>query len=385
MRGNGRIFARGPIYWVAYSVGGKEYRESSGSGDRGEAEKLLRQRMREKGADELGLRKFVAPKNHRLKIHDLLEALGRDYELRGKLTPKNKSNLRRAETAFGHVKAVTLTSQQVDIWIAKRIAEGAAPATINRVTGLVSQACKLAIERSELASAPLFRHLSEAGNERRGFFEADEFSRLLERLPDDLKDYCRFAYITGWRKNEIASLTWSDIEENVIRLRGENAKNGQARSVVIAGELAAIIERRRQARMVGDVLTNFVFHREGAPVQEFRKSWASACVKAGLGRMTCARCGESGEAQKCPECKIPRTYTGKLFHDFRRTAVRDMIRSGVPQSVAMKISGHKTSSMFRRYDITDENDLRQAIEAVERYHETAKQKVERVVAIGAAR
>jgi integrase len=64
----------------------------------------------------------------------------------------------------------------------------------------------------------------------------------------------------------------------------------------------------------------FVFHRDGVRIQSFAKAWNTACKKAG--------------------------YSGKLVHDLRRTGVRNLIRAGVPQSVAMKISGHKDARIF---------------------------------------
>jgi integrase len=196
------------------------------------------------------------------------------------------------------------------------------------------------------------------------------------QLPADIRDFALFGYLTGWRKGEIASLTWSDVEENVIRLRGENSKNREPRSVVIAGELVELIERRKQARPVNNTLTKFVFHRDGQQVREFRKTWASACVAAGLGKMVCRKCGTEGSSRRCSRCKTTSCdYTGRLVHDLRRSAVRSMVRSGVPQSVAMKISGHKTASMFRRYDIANEEDLRAALESVQRYHDAEAQKI----------
>src|SRR5581483_936703 len=82
-------------------------------------------------------------------------------------------------------------------------------------------------------------------------------------------------------------------------------------------------------------LSEFVFHRNGRQVVEFRREWKAACMAAHL--------------------------TGRIFHDFRRTAVRNMIRAGVPQSVAMSISGHKTVSMFNRYNITSAADKLEAL------------------------
>jgi integrase len=95
-------------------------------------------------------------------------------------------------------------------------------------------------------------------------------------------------------------------------------------------------------------LAEWIFHRDGRQILEFRKSWASACKRAGC---------------------------SKLFHDLRRSAVRDMIRSGTPQSIAMAISGHKTISMFMRYNVTDERDKAAAFARLGEYHESAAGKV----------
>jgi integrase len=229
----------------------------------------------------------------------------------------------------------------------------------------------LAIERKHLTSAPKIRHLSEKGNARQGFFSDAAFSAVKSFLPDYLKDFSAFAYLTGWRKGEVSSLTWEDVDGDVIRLRGVSAKNDEPRSVVLTGALAELIERRKAAREVktenGVMLAAHVFHNNGLPVADFRKAWWSACVDAGVGMFVCPSCKQSGTVHRCPECKIDTYYSGKLFHDLRRTAIRNMVRSGVPERVAMDISGHKTRSIFDRYNITSESDLRDAMERTQNY------------------
>ena len=98
-----------------------------------------------------------------------------------------------------------------------------------------------------------------------------------------------------------------------------------------------------------------MFHRDGKPIRDFRDTWDAACIKAGLWEM---EKDEDGNDVKAPT---------KLFHDFRRTAVRNMVRSGIPEGVAMKISGHKTRSVFDRYNIVSDNDLRLAAQKHQAY------------------
>lgn len=155
------------------------------------------------------------------------------------------------------------------------------------------------------------------------------------------------------RKGEIASLTWQDLDGDVLRLEAKHSKNRKPRPIPLVGELAEIIERRKAARQTkanGTVeLSPLVFHRGGEPIREFRKSWKTARQHAGI--------------------------EGLLFHDLRRSAVRNMVRAGVQTKVAMKVSGHATLSMFERYNIVVEDDVREALVKTEQYREAAQQKV----------
>jgi integrase len=147
-------------------------------------------------------------------------------------------------------------------------------------------------------------------------------------------------YLTGWRKGEVLPLRWDSVDRQAREVRLQTSKNGQGRVLPLDGELWNLIERRWTARTVQKKdgttkLSEFVFHRSGRQVVEFRREWKKACSTAHLRR--------------------------RIFHDFRRTAVRNMIRAGVPQPVAMSISGHKTISMFNRYNITSAGDKLEAL------------------------
>jgi integrase len=201
----------------------------------------------------------------------------------------------------------------------------------------VTQLLKQGFGLAELP-APRIRRLDESDNVRRGFFTEREVRLLIANLPSELADFTLFAWLTGMRKGEIISLRWEDLDGDCIRLRAEGAKNGTARLVPLEGELVQLIERRKTARQFKTngvvVMSALIFHRAGEPIREFLKSWATACRLAGVRR---------------------------LFHDLRRSACRNMVAAGVAQVTAMQLSGHKTDSMFRRYAIVAEDDMRAAL------------------------
>jgi len=209
------------------------------------------------------------------------------------------------------------------------------------------------------------RHLPER-NVRQGFFEKAEFEVVIAHLPEYLQDFSRFGFVCAWRKGQIASLTWADVDRNtgVIVARAEHVKNGRPHKIVLEAELAEIIERRWAAREYqtpnGPALSQYVFHLDGGPVGDFRKAWASACKAAGLVK---PKLDENGEPVTVTVNGTKETVMApsRLFHDLRRSGVRKMVRAGVREGVAMAISGHRTRAIFDRYNITSDDDLRQAV------------------------
>lgn len=140
-----------------------------------------------------------------------------------------------------------------------------------------------------------------------GFFEIVDFEAVAANLPEYLQDFVRFGFLTSWRKGSVEKLRWSDVGDGVIYLRAEKSKSRKPETIPLQDELQDIFERRRAAQTIEDKngrkrFSEFVFHRKGDPVGDFRKAWTTACKKA----------------------SVP----GRLFHDLRRTASRNMIAAG---------------------------------------------------------
>lgn len=189
-------------------------------------------------------------------------------------------------------------------------------------------------------------------NARNGFCEESEFRKIRDFLPEYLQDLALFAYCTGMRFGEVLSLKWEYLNGNVIELQAEDAKGDgdeeNARLIPMVGkDLAGILARRTEARKVkdGDTTTfaALIFHHDGHAITDIRKAWKTACKKAGLPR--------------------------RLFHDLRRSAVKNMDEAGVSRDVAMAISGHKTQAMYSRYNIADVKRKRKALELTQEFRE----------------
>ena len=381
MYGDGTLYQkpRSPFWHMQYWLRGHRYRESTKETDYEKAMKVLRRRLKEVGADQIGVKKFSGPQNERLTVGEILDSLVTDLEVRNKLSPQAVSKIHPIRAAFGVMPAMQVDDDLIRDYVRVRLVgalnirhqqpKGAqrqfaaalvrvkrqrpvSNTTVNRELAYLGQAYNL--KSKEVGQSPAMPKLDECVRE--GFLERADFELILSHLPEDLKDFACWGYLTGWRKGEISSLRWNELnmENRQLRLRAQFSKNGEARTVPLMGELWELVQRRWKARPYegesGEtILSPLVFFRlkgrgvpkSGVPVSQFDKAWKTACEAAGK-----------------PDA---------LFHDFRRTAVRNMIRAGVDRKVAMMISGHKTESVFNRYNITDDRDLEEAVRKTDAY------------------
>lgn len=377
-RGAGSIYLRGAVWWIQYWRHGKCYRESSHCHKESVARGLLKRRQ-----GEIALGRFIGPEADKVTVRELAADYLTDYQVNDKASlDKAERLLKRHDNDgkeidsefmrfFGDFRAHNVTTDQVKRYIAQRKEKGAANGTVNRELSGLKRMFNLGIQAEKIYRKPYIPMLQE-GSPRAGFFEHGEFIALRDASPDYFKPVVTFAYFTGWRKEEILSLRWNqvDLSARIVRLDPGTTKNKDGRQVMLEEELLEVMqeqwERRKVAEIPGEsptLLCPYVFHRNGKPTGDIRDVWQSACVAAGLGQMI-----EIEQAGKKKQ-----KYVGKLFHDFRRTAVRNMIRNGTPERVAMQISGHKTRSVFDRYNITSEDDLREAARRMSLYTRNLEQ------------
>jgi integrase len=330
----GHTYKRGDIWWIKFSHQGKTYYTSSKSTKQGDAKRLLSMYLGEIAAGTFkGLKKDLQQQVMRLpELLDDFEAECKRRKLRA--LDRITSHLNAVREFFGDIPLAEITERHIDLFIKHRLGQGRSTTTVNRGLQYLGQALRRAKKKQFIAEVPLIEKFSEKDNARQGFFDKDSFERVIVLLPEELQDFVRFAYYSGWRKGEINQLEWRDVHDGVIRLRPEISKNKDGRVLAIVGEIAAIIARRHAVRR-SDVLWVFYRFRKGKywPVGRFDKVWKKACAKAGA-----------------PD---------RLFHDFRRTTVRNMTRAGVPEKITMNTTGHKTRAIFDRYNIVREDDIRQ--------------------------
>ncbi len=332
------------LYWIAYRVGQELRREPAHTANRRDAETLLRTRLS-------GLDRGELPAT-RLRWDDLAELLLADYRANGRRSvARLELSLKHLAETFAGDRAAAITADRVTAYAARRLEAGAARATVNRELAALKRGFRLAHRAHRVAVVPHVAMLEER-NARTGFFERADFGRLLRALPRDLRPPVLAAYLTGWRlTSELLTRQWRhvDLAHGWLRLEPGETKNGRGRQFPLFRELRLAIVAQRRAtteteRRLGRVIP-WLFHHEGAPLfyrgkrglvpsAYLREAWLAACAAAGI--------------------------PGRLRHDFRRSAVRNLLRAGVPLPTVMSAVGWETEAMLRRYAVVDEEMLREA-------------------------
>ena len=261
-----------------------------------------------------------SPVDAPLTFETMSQAYLQDYVLqRYRTLSTARPRVEHLRDFFGGWAVEAITANSVREYQLHRRKQHAEAATINRETSALSRMFQLAIRRGQLERMPLFPKRLEENPPRDGFFEHDEYLKVRAQLPRSYQDVLDFAYYSGWRRNEILGLTWDevDLKGGVIRLTPRRSKTKAGRVLPISPPLRDVLTRRSRLRRADSPR---VFHRDGVPVRVWRYALRDACRKA----------------------KVPH----RLLHDCRRTAARNLIRAGVPERIAMLLTGHKTRAVI---------------------------------------
>ena len=209
----------------------------------------------------------------------------------------------------------------------------------------------IAYEDRKIPVVPKIRIVKEPPA-RKGFLELEKFDELLKALPTHLRPLVMFLYWCGVRLGEAMQIEWQqvDLQARLIRLEEGETKNDEPRIVPLPAMLVNLLST--QTSKVGRVFDD----------TNLRSEWARACAAVGLGTLEKKKSESHNRRRKF---HVWEKYSGLIVHDLRRSAVRNLRLAGVPENVSMKISGHKTRSVFDRYNIVSVDDISDAMRRVE--------------------
>ena len=376
-RGTGRIFQRGTTWWIQYYVQGQQIRVSAETTDPKRAARFLRKRI---GEVEAGIHKDT----RRLTYEELREAYYQDYAVNQRRSLRHNKDgdphldkVVRLDGFFAGYRASEIDADLIRKFTAEEQGRGLSNGSINRSISALRRMFNLAREDGKLRDIPYFPTVKEA-RPRQGFFEKEQYEKLFAELPDYLRLPFAIGFFSGMREGEILGLDLSQVDflRGVIHLRAGETKNDEAREVPIVPQLRTLLGEQRAKRQPTCPYVCYRLDRKGHAirVRGFRKAWYSACVRAGLGKMEPKIDRVTGELLYAPprgprsKPRVKMVYRGMTFHDTRRSGVRNLVRAGVPERVAMSISGHKTRSVFERYNIVSQNDVSDAGRKLEIFH-----------------
>lgn len=322
-----------------------------------EIEDELRARARRK--------KFGLLTESKLTINELADTVVHDYEDNNRKSIKSAREMRKIwiHELGGGTLAEDVSSDDLKELARKWRSEGLTNGRVNRRMSFIIRGYNLAISSDEpkVSKKLKWKKLKESAP-RSGFFEWDEFRRLREELPLHAKIPVTIEHWTGMRAGEVHGLQWPQIRfehhRRTVFIQLSDSKSDEPRLVAMVGDLYDTLNYWKKYTDNNQPGCPWVCHYNGKRLGSIKTAWQIACVKIGLGEWT-------------KDGRFPgnRGYRGRTVHDLRRTGVRNLIRAGVPERIAMKISGHKTRAMIDRYNIVSEKDLVDAGRLVAEHHE----------------
>lgn len=379
-RGTGSVYlpADSTIWAYQIYVNGKRERGSTGQRNKRAAEAFVSRKLAEYA---VGL---SSPDVDKISVTKLVEAvLLRNRNNGNESVDDDESRWKNhLKPFFGHLRAVQVSSELIDRYIGKRKSQktrsGTPPknATINRELALLKSAYNHGTEQTPptVRFVPHFNMLEE-NNVRQGFLQDESYLPLLDECVAEgvwLEGLFEMGYAYSWRTNELLGLRVRQLDflGKIIDLG--KTKNGDQRMLTMTEPVFRVLVRCAYGKQPDD----FLFTREDKrPIKDFRVAWWNACVRAGLGQFHCRDCQHIvTTAYRCTIChsKKKAKYTGLHFHDLRRTGIRNMSRKGIPEKVGMLISGHRTDSVYRRYNIVDMEVVKEATAKIEEHQRALK-------------
>jgi integrase len=341
-RGQGCVYrhAGSRNWWIKFSVNGRTIQQSAETESRRDALDKLKAEILKHAAGE-------APDSRQTTVQKLKDAMMKEWEVRD----KNPASVAWAENCwkrllpyFGAMKAHAVSSAAIRGYVEYRrgMKPPAANGTINRELSCLSSAFTLGFEETprRVSHKLSFTRLSEPRG-RQGFVEQKQYDALAANCQElYMRTMLALAYSFGFRKAELLSLKVSDVDLLAATVRLRTSKNGEPRQVNLTKDTRELLTACCAGKQSDEaVFTRTELSGKRVPVADFRGTWDAVTKAAG-----------------CP---------GLLFHDLRRSAVRNMVRAGIPEVVCMRISGHKTRAVFDRYNIVSARDLADAARKLE--------------------
>ena len=265
----GSLFKRGDTWWIQYYQHGKRHRESSQTTSKMVAKAFLA--MRE---GEIVEGKVPSLLYEKTKFKDLTRLILDDYTLnKRKSLDRVQYSIKHLDTFFCGYSATEITSDVVNQYILSRVNDGAANATLNRELSCLKRMLSLGLKYGKVGTVPKITLLKEK-NVRKGFFEHNDFLAIRTALPEYLRGFVTFAYKTGWRVNEIVTLTWAQVnrKEWYVRIEGDHTKNEEARTIYLDNELREVFQVQWEGRKHGRKIYTVCFSKQSRNRQNRRFS-----------------------------------------------------------------------------------------------------------------